>query len=327
MARTLRHGLRHSGLRHSGLRGLAAALLAGATLAFPAPAGAVEGSTLVGGEALGRGVFATYSDQDTVIEGGTVAPPDFSAPVARASLDLTGLGSGLASLAYSPYNDAAGVINAFGGTDLPLSSFSEASRAKVRGTPPQEHKAAAPGPPGSGAWARLSEGPTVEAAALAMATPSGAPWAVRVGDVDSTVRRSGPTVGSVVSVVLRSVAIGELLTFESITLTASATADGAAGVAEATSLVEGVAVAGQPVRLTPGGIEPPGAAAPPTDALTAAGVEIVSAGATKATPDGQQSEARASGPRLRLRTADGRILTLVLGEAVASSTFAPPPGG
>ena len=313
--------------RHSRLRGLAAAVLAGATLAFPAPAGAGQGSTLVGGEALGRGIFATYSDRDTVIEGGTVAPPDFSAPVARAALDLTGLGSGLASLAYSPYNDAAGVINAFGGTSLPVSSFSEASRAKVRGTPPQEHRAAAPGPPGSGAWARLSEGPTVEAAALAFAAPTGAALAVRIGDVRATVRRSGPTVGSVVSVVLRAVAVGELVTFESITLTASATADGAAGLAEATSLVEGVAVAGRPVRLTPGGIEPLDAAAPSLDGLAAAGVEIVSAGETKAAPGGQQSEARASGPRLRLRTADGRILTLVLGEAVASSAFAPPPGG
>jgi hypothetical protein len=314
-------------LRRRGLRGIAAALLAGATLAVPAPAGAGEGTTLVGGEALGRGIFITYSDRDTVIDGGTVAPPDFSAPVARAALDLTGLGSGLASLAYSPYNDAAGVINAFGGTDLPLASFSEASRAKVRGTPPQEHKAAAPGAPGSGAWARLSEGPTVEAAALAMATPSGAPVAVRIGDVHATVRRSGPTVGSVVSVVLRAVAIGEVLTFESITLTASATADGAAGLAEATSLVEGVAVAGKPVRLTPGGIEPPGAGAPSVDALAASGVEVVSAGEQKTTPGGQQSEARAGGPRIRLRTADGRILTLVLGEAVASSTFVPPPGG
>lgn len=314
-------------LQWRGLRSFAAAVLAAALLAVPAPAGAVEGSTLVGGEALGRGVFVTYSDQDTVIEGGTVAPPDFSAPLARAALDLTGLGSGLASLAYSPYNDAAGVINAFGGTDLPLSSFSEASRAKVRGTPPQEHKAAAPGPPGSGAWARLSDGPTVEAAALAMTTPSGAPLKLRIGDVHATVRRSGPTVGSVVSVVLRAVTVGELVTFDSITLKASATADGATGPAEATSLVEGVAIAGRPVRLTSGGIEPLGAAAPSTDALAAAGVEIVSAGETETTPGGQQSEARASGPRLRLRTADGRILTLVLGEAVASSTFAPPPGG
>jgi hypothetical protein len=102
-------------LWHSGLRAFAALVLAATALALPAhPAGAGDGPALVGGEALGRGIFATYSDRDTVIDGGTVAAPDFSAPVARAALDLTGLGSGLASLAYSPYNDAAGVINAFG---------------------------------------------------------------------------------------------------------------------------------------------------------------------------------------------------------------------
>ena len=308
-------------------RAIAALVIATATMALPAHAGATEGSALVGGEALSRGIFATYSDRDTVIDGGTVAAPDFSAPVARAALDLTGLGSGLASLAYSPYNDAAGVINAFGGTSLPVGAFSEASRAKVTGTPPQEHRAAAPGPPGSGAWARLSEGPAVEAAALAFATGSGQPVAVRIGDVRSTVRRSGPTVGSAASVVLRAVTIGDLVTIESITLTASATADGAAGLAEAASLVEGVAVAGRPVRLTPKGLEPVGAKAPNLGGLAAAGVEIVSAGEADATPGGQQSDARATGPRIRLRTADGRILALVLGEASASSAFVPASGG
>jgi hypothetical protein len=317
-----------AGNRHAWRRTFAALALTGATLTLPAgSAGAGEASALVGGEALGRGIFATYADRDTVIEGGTVAGPDFSSPVARAAVDLTGLGSGLASLAYSPYNDAAGVINAFGGTSLPVGLFSEASRAKVNGRPPQEHQAAAPGPPGSGAWARLSEGPTAEAAALAFATPAGRVPAVRIGDVRSTVRRSGPTVPSTVSVVLRSVSIGELLTIESITLRASATADGVAGLAEAASLVEGVAVAGRPVRLTPDGIEPVGAGPPPLDGLAASGVEIVSAGEAQTTPGGQQSDARATGPRIRLRTADGRTLTLVLGEAAASSAFVPPTGG
>lgn len=313
--------------RRPGRRAIAGLALAGATLALPAGPAAGEASALVGGEALGRGIFATYSDRDTVIDGGTVAGPDFSAPVARASLDLTGLGSGLASLAYSPYNDAAGVVNAFAGTSLPVDSLSEASRAKVTGTPPQEHHAAAPGPPGSGAWARLREGPTAEAAALAFATPAGQALAVRIGDVRSTVRRGGTTVGSTVSVVLRSVTIGELFSVESITLTAAATADGAAGLAVATSLVEGVTVAGRPVRLTPDGIEPADAEAPDLAALAAAGVEILSAGQSETAPGGRQSDARATGPRIRLRTADGRTLTLVLGEAVAASAFVPPAGG
>jgi hypothetical protein len=310
--------------RRSGLRAIAAVLLAGATLALPARPAAGETPALAGGEALGRGIFATYSDRDTVIDGGTVAAPDFSAPLARAALDLTGLGSGLASLAYSPYNDAAGVINAFGGTSLPVGLFSEASRAKVTGNPPQEHRAAAPGPPGSGAWARLSDGPAAEAAALVFAAPGGQTLGVRIGDVRSTVRRAGSTVGSTVSVVLRSVTIGELVTIESITLTASATADGNAGFADAATLVEGVAVAGRPVRFTPGGIEPVGNGAPAIGALAPAGVEILSAGEATTTPGGQRSDARATGPRIRLRTPDGRTLTLILGEAVASSAFVPP---
>jgi hypothetical protein len=309
-------------------RAFAALTLAGVTLALPVvPAGAGDAQPLVGGEALGRGIFATYSDRDTVIDGGTVAAPDFSSPLARASLDLTGLGSGLASLGYSPYNDAAGVINAFAGTGLPLDSFSDVSRARVTGSPPQEQKAAAPGPPGSAAWARLSDGPTAEAAALAFATPAGTPIAVRIGDVRSTVRRAGTTVGSTVEVVLQAVTIGEVLTIESITLTAAAAADGAAGRSAATCLVEGVTVAGRPVRFTPAGVEPVGAAAPDLGGLAAAGVEILSAGETKATPGGDQSEAQAIGPRIRFRTADGRTVTLVLGEARASSSFVPPAGG
>jgi hypothetical protein len=309
-----------------GLRALAALTVAAATLAFPTGhAGADDAAALVGGEAVGRGVFATYSDQDTVIEGGTVAAPDFSSPLAGAALDLTGLGSGLASLGYSPYSDAAGVINAFAGTSLPVGSFSEASRAKVTGRPPQEQRAAAPGPPGSEVVARLSDGPAVEAAARALA--AGQPVAVRVGDVRSIVRRAGSTVGSTVSVVLRAVTIGELLTIETITLTSSATADGAAGIAEASSLVEGVAVGGRPVRLTPEGLEPVGATAPDLSGLAATGVEIVSSGEARATPGGHQSEARATGPRIRFRTADGRTFTFVLGEARASSAHVPPAGG
>jgi hypothetical protein len=310
--------------RPRALRAFAAVLLTGAALAAPAgPVGADAPTALVGGEALGRGVFVTYSDRDTVIEGGTVAAPDVSSPVARTALDLTGLGSGLASLGYSPYNDGAGVINAFAGTSLPVDSFSAAGRAKVTGRPPQEQRATAPGPPGSQAWARLSDGPTADAAALAFATPAESGVAVRVGDVRSTVKRSQATVGSTVSVVLRAVKIGDLVTIDTIRLTSSATADGAAGAAAATSVVEGVAVGGQRVRLTPRGLEPVGGAAPDFAGLGAAGIEFLSAGEAKAVPDGRQSEARATGPRLRLRTADGRTLTLVLGEAITSSLFRP----
>jgi hypothetical protein len=300
-------------------------LVAGATLA-PVGAGADSSAPgLAGGEAVGRGLFVTYTDQDTVIEGGTVAPPDFSAPVARAAIDLTGLGAALASLAYSPYSDAAGVINAFGGTSLPVGSLFEPSRAKVAGRPPQEQASASPGPPGSGVRARLADGPVAEAITLA-AGPAGPGFAVRIGDLRSVVRQEGTTAGSTVSVVLRAVSIGDVLTFDSIILTASAVADGGPGQATANALVEGVSLAGKPVRLTPQGLEPAGAGAPDLAALTAAGIEILGAGESVATPGGRQADARSTGPRLRLRSVDGRMLTLVLGQAMASSSFVPPSG-
>lgn len=306
--------------------GVAVALVvAGAALA-PVGASAESAPGLAGGEAVGRGLFVTYGDQDTVLEGGTIAPPDFNAPVARSAIDLTGHGEALAALAYSPYSDAAGVINAFGGTSLPVGSLFEPSRAKVAGRPPQEQASATPGPPGSGVRARLADGPTAEATTLAAAL-SGPGLAVRIGDLRSVVRREGSIAGSTVSVVLRTVSIGDVLTFESVVLTAAAAADGALGQAAATALVEGVVVAGKPVRLTPKGLEPAGAGPPDLAALAAAGIEILAAGESSSTPGGRQAEARGTGPRLRFRTADGRMLTLVLGEALASSTFVPPSGG
>ena len=315
----------------SGVRAaLAALVVAGGVVASgvpAAPAGAGAGPALAGGEATGRGVFVTYSDRDTVIEGGTVAAPDVAAPLAAAALDLAGLGQALASLAYSPYSDAAGVINAFGGTDLPVGSLSEPSRAKVHGRPPQEQRAAVPGPFGAEAIARLADGPTAEAAALAASAGAGPGPAVRIGDVRAVVRKAEGTANSTVSVVLRAVSVGDVLTIDSITLTATAAADGGPGHAAATALVEGVAVAGRPVQLTPKGIEPAGAGPPDLSALAAAGIEAVVAGEAVASPGGREAQSRSTGPRLRLRSHDGRLLTIVLGEARASSTFVPPPGG
>jgi hypothetical protein len=303
----------------------AVVLLAGATLA-PAGAGAVGAPGLAGGEAVGRGLFVTYADQDTVIEGGTVAPPDFAAPVARAAIDLTGLGAALASLAYSPYSAAAGVINAFGGTSFPDGSLFEPSRAKVAGRPPQEQASAGPVPSGSGVRARLADGPVAEASTLA-AGSAGPGLALRIGDLRSAVRREGTTAASTVSVVLRAVSIGDVLTFDSIVLTASAVADGGPGQAKADALVEGVSLAGKPVRLTPDGLEPAGAGPPDLAALSAAGIEILGAGEAVAAPGGRQAEARSTGPQLRLRSVDGRMLTLVLGQAMASSSFVAPFAG
>jgi hypothetical protein len=298
---------------------VAVAVIAGAAL-LPFPAPPAGAGTLAGGAATGRGLFVTYADRDTVIEGGTVAAPDFAAPTAQAAIDFTGLGSALAALGYSPYSDAAGVLNAFGGTELPVGSIGERSRAKVAGRPPQESTAALSESVGR-AHARLVDGPTAEAFTSAASAPDGSVTA-RSGDIRATVTTVARTAGSKVTVVLRQIRIGELH-IESIILTADALADGAAGRAAASTVVEGVTVGGTPVRLTPKGFEPVGAGAVDLSGLSFAGIEVLSAGGTAVQPGGRQADARAMGPRLRLRSSDGRLLTVLLGEAVTTSTWEP----
>ena len=300
---------------------LAAAAWAGAVPAGPVGADSASADPLSGGGATGRGVFLTYSDRDNVIEGGTVAAPDTASPTAEAAIDLTGLGSALAALGYSPYSDAAGIVNAFGGTELPLGKVGEQSRAKVAGRPPQESATGVSESIGQ-AQARLADGPTAEARA-SMAQFQGTVVAADLGQVRAAVATVKRTADSTVTVVLRSLQIGEHLRIDSVTLTARALADGAAGVAAATVVVEGLTLRGSPVRLTPKGFEPIGAAAPDLSALAAGGVELVGAGETEARPGGRQADARATGPRLRFRSSDGRLVTVVLGQAVVSSTLVP----
>jgi len=293
----------------------------------PAVAAPATGrASLAGGRATGRGVFLTYSDRDTVVDGGTVAAPDTGAPTADAAIDLTGLGSALAALGYSPYSDAAGVVNAFGGTDLPVSSVAARSRAKVEGRPPQDSDVTVSGGLGR-ARARLVDGPTAEARTSVGEAPTSQPAAaaltVRIGEVRATVTTVEGTADAKVVVVLRSIRIGDALHIDAVTLAADALADGTAGAARSTVLVEGVTLGGTAVRLTPQGVQPAGPAPPDTAALARAGIEVVAAGQTASHPGGRQADAVATGPRLRLRSADGRVLTVVLGQAVASSTWVP----
>jgi hypothetical protein len=296
---------------------LATAALVGSGGFIPVvpPAGAAPA-----GDGTLAGVFLTYSDRDFVLEGGTVAAPDFGAPTVQAGIDLTGLGSALAALGYSPYSDAAGVLNAFGGTELPVGSIGERSRAKVTGRPPQESVVSLSGSLGR-AKASLTDGPTADAAA-SMANAPGT-VAVEAGEARATVATVSRTADSKVTVVLRRLRLGDGLQIESVTLTAKALADGGAGAAGAAVLVEGLTLRGTPVRLTPDGLEPGGAAPPDLAPLQAAGIEVLSAGETRSQPGAGQSEARATGPRLRFRSSDGRLLTIVLGQVVATSTWVP----
>jgi hypothetical protein len=171
------------------------------------------------------------------------------------------------------------------------------------------------------AKARLVDGPTADASSSVADAPGTV--AVQAGEARATVATVSRTADSKVVVVLRRLRIGEDLRIETVTLAANALADGGAGNAGATVVVEGATLRGTPVRLTPGGFEPAGAGAPDLSALHAAGIEVLSAGESDAKPGGRQAEARATGPRLRFRSSDGRLLTIVLGQAAASSTWAP----
>jgi len=310
---------------------LGAAVLAAVMAVGGAPAGAETAPApepapqpaLAGGEAVGTGAFLTYSDKETVIEGGTVVPPDAAAPSAEAGVDLTGRGRAVAALGYSPYVEGAGLVNAFGGTDLPLGRLSDPARATVSGHPTQQAEAPVPGDrPAGRARAAIVDGPRAEAEAQAAGRDAAPPGVtVRIGQATATVDRGSGAGEASVTVVLRGVRVGDDLAFDAVRLTARAVADGAAGLASASSTVEGATFGGRPVRLTPRGLEPlvPGPAIPEAGS----GVEVVAPGSEWATPGGREAGASATGPRLRLSTPDGRVLDVVLGRASASSTHVP----
>ena len=86
------------------------------------------------------------------------------------------------------------------------------------------------------------------------------------------------------------------------------------GVAAATAVVEGLRWAGAgPAHAQ--GLRAGRRRATDLSALAAAGIEILAAGESTSTPAGPAGRGPGTGPRLRFRTADGRMLTLVLGEA------------
>lgn len=267
------------------------------------------------GRASARGIFLTYSDKDTVLDGGTIGPPDLSSPLAQVTVDRTGLGSAIASPFYSPYSDAAGLLNAFAGTELPVGGLSEPSRAKVTGRPPQQQDLQFAGGPGSNACARLADGPQAVAAALATGLGSGLD--ARIGDVRAVAGPKGSGSESSSTVTLLDVVVGGLH-LEQVVLSTLALADGSAGRSAASAVVGAVTFGGQAYRLTPDGFEPAGST-PDTSALTAAGIELLSAGSARHSAAGGRSIAYATGPVLRITSPDGRVLMIVLGEASADA--------
>jgi hypothetical protein len=310
-----------------GFAGLLALALAATPLALAAPASAATAAcgitttdrpaagVVTAGNAMGRGLFLTYTDTDTVLEGGTVVPPDISSPLAQVSVDRTGLGNALAGQFYSPYSDAAGVLNAFGGTELPLGGLSEPSRAKVSGRPPQSQFLST----GGGACARLSDGPLAEAAATAASLNPGI--TVRLGEVHATTGPKGPGAKSASTVVMKDVTIGDLR-IEQIVLNALALADGKEGATEIQSYITALSVGETRHVFDESGFDPELLPAPDLSALKAAGIEFVSGGSTQHEAGGAVSTAVATGPVLRVTSPDGRVLTVVLGQARAVAEYA-----
>ena len=281
---------------------LAAALTAGLPIVTAGPAAAAGaqcatstsprlGAVPNAGTATARGMFVTYDDWDTVLEGGTLIPPDLAAPVAEAAVDRTGLGTALAGQVYSPYNDAVGMLNTSAGTALPAEQIAGPSRAQVSGRPPQDQKLTM-----GGGCVRLGEGPSAEAATNASSPAPG--FGVRVGEVRSFTGPRGAAAEASSSVVLTDVSIGELL-IEQVVLQAKALADGAIGASSSSAVISGVTLAGQPYALTGEGVEPVGVRTPESAGLAAFGMEFLSAGTSGLTHSSNISRAWATGPMFK----------------------------
>lgn len=248
------------------------------------------------GTAVARGLFLTAADQDAMREGGALAPLDGASPLAQSALDRTGLGSALAGQFFSPYNNAAGV----------LVGIDEPSRAKVSGRPPQRQALST-----GGACARLAEGPLAEAAANAASFSRDT--RVRFGEVRALTGPKGAGAESTAAVTMTDVTIAEVR-IEQIVLSVSALADGKEGEATASSLVSGLTIAGERYVFDSVGLDPIGPA-PDASALKALGIEFLAGGTEEHAMGGDSSRAVATGPVLRITSADGRVFTVVLGQA------------
>lgn len=247
------------------------------------------------GTAVARGLFFAAADPQTMRDDG----PDVPAPLAQSTLDRTGLGSALAGQFYSPYA-AAGVPDGLG----------DPSRAKVSGRPPQQQSLAT----GGGACARLAEGPIAEAAASAASLSPDT--SVRFGEVRSLAGPKGAGGESTAVVVLTDVTIAVVVRIEQIVLSASALADGKEGDATVSSLVSGLTIAGQRYVFDANGLDPVGRA-PDASVLEGLGIEFLSGGVEEHLSGPDTSRARATGPVLRITSSDGRVFTVVLGQASA----------
>lgn len=316
---------------------------AAAALLLLAGPGALRGNAEIdtgisAGSASASSVFVTYYDEATFFEGATLGTADFYLGYATGDVDRSGSSAAIAAAAYSPYVELPGAFNALApGPDVDWEPVLSRARASITGQPPKDAVASLTTPTDQAEAgtmeAHLAEGPIVEAfSTLARLEPAPATH------IKSSVSRIkvSKLLGKAVteaSTVLRSVSIAGVLTFDSITLTTTSTADGMAGDARGSVIVDGASIAGTPVAITENGIQVGDQAVPfeltdVENALANAGIELVGPSTLTLEPGGERSVATATGPKIKFTSPQNNTIEIVLGRAIASSTrlggFVPP---
>lgn len=322
--------------------GLVAALTVGFGVAGFAPAGVADDDGVTAGSpggnpagtATAAGALVHYGDKEMFFPGAATPAPTTTLPQAAGSFDNAGTGHARAAMVFNPYEEFGGAANSLtpaGFPQLPFDTVRARQYAMVDGEAPQAQDASvAPGgaPVRAGTVkAALEEaGPAAAAEATALAgTPApnvvvdSATTRIRVARVDGQAASTATTV-------LDGVTVAGVLRLESIVLTATSTADGAAGKSAASVRVSGAAVGGTPVEITGEGIMVSGNAIPAnakavSDALKSAGLELTAPGGQTVEPAAQDSRAEARGPSFRMTTADGRRFEVTLGLASTSSVL------
>ncbi|MEX2555405.1 MAG: hypothetical protein WEB06_07230 [Actinomycetota bacterium] len=325
------------------LRRLSACAACAALMLMAGP-GAVTGfaqvdtSGIAAGSASASSVFARYSDDATFFEGATLGTADFYLGYASGDVDRSGSSGAIAAVAYSPYVDLPGAVNALTpGPDVDYDSILSRARASITGQPPKDAEASLTTPTDQvevGTMeAHLAEGPVLDAfTTLTRIEPAPATYIKSSTSRIRVAKISGRSVTEATTI-LRSVSIAGLITFDSITLTSTATADGGAGDARGTVLVEGGSIAGMPIALTENGIQLTDQAVPLDlqqleEGLLQAGIELIAPSTLTLEPGPERSVAIATGPKIIFTSPQANRIEIVLGRAMTSSTllagFLPP---
>ncbi len=248
-------------LAHLVVGSVQAAVAAPSAPAAPAQAGeALGGYTL---EARGNGVSVLY-DMPGALPIGTLV--DVGSPEAQTRLATGPVGSALSGLGYpGPVILGGSVLLEQGGFDAPFEFPDYPFVIQTDSSGPDEVRDEET-VPGSSMYAKV-DGATVEALTVAGGSDAdplltyGGSRARSTGVVESTADTATTVQVSDI------VALGGLLTIESVTTELTATSDGSAGSSAGRTTVTGASLGGEPVEIGPDGIrftDPPEGSEPET---------------------------------------------------------------